>query len=261
MLGCKSVVPWIGGTRILVGLGETGLTCNVYCGLHEFEFMSFAIHFLRDTDTFVDVGANSGSYTILAAGVAGCKVIAIEPVPYAYERLIDNVQLNRLASKVTCLNIGAGALEEELNFSIDQDTMNHVIGEQEKTANQATVCIKPLDSIVPLDGNILLKIDVEGYESKVIDGAEKVLRSNVVAAVIMELNGSGARYGFNDYDLHLRMKRLGYIACIYSPFERTITEIQSIDKSMGNTIYIKNPSVVRGRLTSAAKFQVFAKSI
>ena len=58
------VYDWINGSRFLVKTGETGLTGNIYTGLHEFPDMGFLLHFLRSDDLFVDVGANVGSYTI-----------------------------------------------------------------------------------------------------------------------------------------------------------------------------------------------------
>lgn len=56
----------------------TGATGNIYVGLHEFEDMAFLLHVLRRTDLFVDVGANIGSYTILAGGAAGAKLLLNE---------------------------------------------------------------------------------------------------------------------------------------------------------------------------------------
>jgi hypothetical protein len=60
--------------------GLTGITGNIYTGLHEFSDMGFLLHFLRPQDTFFDVGANVGSYTLLASGVCKAKSVAIEPV-------------------------------------------------------------------------------------------------------------------------------------------------------------------------------------
>jgi hypothetical protein len=62
------VVPFVGDTRLLVARGMRGATGNVYVGLHEFEEMAFALHALRPSSRFIDVGANVGSYTVLAAG-------------------------------------------------------------------------------------------------------------------------------------------------------------------------------------------------
>ena len=51
-----------------------GATGNLFCGLHEIEDMGFVLHFLRSDDIFLDVGVNVGTYTVLAAGVAGSSV-------------------------------------------------------------------------------------------------------------------------------------------------------------------------------------------
>ena len=56
------IVHWIGGTRLAARRGMTGLTGNIYAGLHEFADMAFLLHFLRPSDLFADVGANVGSY-------------------------------------------------------------------------------------------------------------------------------------------------------------------------------------------------------
>ncbi len=70
------IVHWIGGTRLAARRGMTGLTGNIYAGLHEFADMAFLLHFLRPSDLFADVGANVGSYTILASGVVRCPTVA-----------------------------------------------------------------------------------------------------------------------------------------------------------------------------------------
>jgi hypothetical protein len=77
------IVDWIGGTRFAAGRGMTGVTGNIYAGLHEFADMAFVRHFLRAGDLFADVSANIGSYTVLASGVVGCSTVAFEPDPAA----------------------------------------------------------------------------------------------------------------------------------------------------------------------------------
>ena len=62
------VVPFIENTKFWARKKLTGITGNIYTGLHEFEDMAFLIHLLRNEDVFFDVGANVGSYTILASG-------------------------------------------------------------------------------------------------------------------------------------------------------------------------------------------------
>jgi hypothetical protein len=70
MLPAEVVWPFVNDARLIVRPGMTGATGNVYVGLHEFEDMAFLLHYLRPGDLFVDVGANVGSYTVLAGGAS-----------------------------------------------------------------------------------------------------------------------------------------------------------------------------------------------
>jgi hypothetical protein len=73
------LVPFVNDTVLAVSPGMTGATQYVYTGLNDFEDCAFLLHLLRTGDLFVDIGANVGVYTVLAAGVVGTDAIAIEP--------------------------------------------------------------------------------------------------------------------------------------------------------------------------------------
>ncbi|MEB3171773.1 MAG: hypothetical protein VKK43_10405, partial [Synechococcaceae cyanobacterium] len=88
------VYDWINGSKFLVKTGDKGLTGNIYTGLHEFPDMGFLLHFLRVDDLFVDIGANVGSYTILACCAVGARGVAFEPVPSTYKKLVENMRIN-----------------------------------------------------------------------------------------------------------------------------------------------------------------------
>jgi hypothetical protein len=94
------VHQWIDGAKFFVQAGETGLTQNIYCGLHDFSEMALLLHVLRRDDLFVEVGANAGSYTILACVVRGALAYALEPLPRTYSRLSENIKLNHLEGRV-----------------------------------------------------------------------------------------------------------------------------------------------------------------
>ena len=64
-------------TKLIISKGMHGATGNLYCGLDEFEDMAFVLHFLREDDQFIDVGANIGSYTLLASNEVGSETISI----------------------------------------------------------------------------------------------------------------------------------------------------------------------------------------
>jgi hypothetical protein len=95
------VCDFANGAWLLARSGLTGATGNVYVGLHEFEDMAFVLHFLRAGDLFVDVGANIGSYTILAAMGVGADCIAFEPGVAAFGWLERNVRLNGVSENRT----------------------------------------------------------------------------------------------------------------------------------------------------------------
>lgn len=257
-------VPYVNDSFLLVEPGMTGATGNIYVGLAEFEDMAFLLHFLRPNDLFIDIGANIGSYTVLASKSVGAKTIAFEAFPGTYETLMRNIHLNHLAARVDALNIALGETDGNIHFTKDLDTMNHVVTDDLLNGNDT--CIVPskkLDDV--LNGAIpqLIKIDVEGFETPVIRGASSILKSSKQHAVIMELNGCGKRYGYSDSDLHLIMIDFGYLACRYNPFNRHLSLMEEGPLSVGNTIYVKKIRVneVVKILRDANPFHLKAKVI
>jgi FkbM family methyltransferase len=162
------VYEWVNGSKFFVRTGETGLTGNIYTGLHEFEDMSFLLHFLRSEDIFVDVGANVGSYTILACATVGARGIAFEPVPSTYSRLVENMRLNHLDDKVKCINKCVGDRQGTITFTSNSDTTNHALAPGESCDNKLTVDLTSLDTVLVGVNPSLIKIDVEGYETLVL---------------------------------------------------------------------------------------------
>ena len=192
------VKPFISPVKFYARKGLTGVTGNIYTGLHEFNDMGFLLHFLRPDDVFYDVGANVGSYTLLASGVCKANSYTIEPVPATFSVLKQNIELNGLADKVTLLNSGAGAAIGTLNFSSDEDTTNHVLAAEEVSkANVIAVPVITVDSLLRNGSPALIKIDVEGFETEVMKGMQATLELPVLKAIIIELNGSGMRYGYS----------------------------------------------------------------
>lgn len=248
------VVDFAGGTHLLVAPGQTGATGNVYAGLHEFAEMAFVLHLLRPDDLFVDVGANIGSYTILAGGAAGARCVSFEPAETSFASLRANVRLNDIADRVETVRSAVGATVGEVTFTVGHDTVNHVTANGE-TSDAVTVPITTLDSA--LGGRIptLMKIDVEGFEARVLEGAHSTLVNPSLIAVIMETNGSGSRYDSDDRDLHQAMINNGFVACGYDPFLRRL-EIAGDRNDSGNTIYVRNIDVAKERVATARKFSV-----
>ncbi len=234
----------------------TGATGNIYTGLHEFEDMSFVLHVLRKGDLFVDVGANVGSYTVLASAVVGARTVAFEPIPQTYGHLKRNIDLNGISHLVTASNIGIGSEKGELKFTSSLDTVNHVLGATEERGARVSVLVTTLDEALRDQHPTVLKIDVEGYETRAVEGGSNILDEPSLLAVVMELNGSGARYGFDEGALHQTMLQHAFQPFSYSPFDRQLHPLDERNGSCGNTIYIKDAARVRARLESAPAFAV-----
>jgi FkbM family methyltransferase len=233
--------------------GMAGATGNIYCGLHEFEDMSFLLHFLRPEDLFVDIGANIGSYTILASGQVGCKTISFEPIPATYYQLKNNIMVNHLEDLVQARNLGVGAKEETLVFTSKLDTVNHVAisGEPGETIR---VSINSLDHYLDQLNPTLLKIDVEGFEKEVIHGASGTLKNPALKAIIIELNGSGLRYGYKDDHIHQQLLEHHFLPYRYLPFSRELVRINSFGTH--NTLYLRDVSDIQLRIKEASLITV-----
>ena len=253
---------FIGNTKLWVQKGMTGATGNIYTGLHDFEDMCFLLHFLRPEDLFIDIGANVGSYTILAAGVSGANCISIEPISKTFDLLKRNISINELSEKVTALKIGIGAQKCILSFTQNLDTVNHVILEnhpqqQEKLQQVSCECLDSL--LADKQKPSLLKIDVEGFEQEVINGAQSVLNDAALKAIIIELNGSGERYGYDENNIHQQLLSFGFNSYQYAPYTRELKKVEVFGNL--NTIYLKDIQWVQKRLKTASTVLVFSEKI
>ena len=167
-------------------------------GLFEPNLTDFISRRLRPGDTFIDVGANVGYFTLLAAKLVGPEgtVVAIEASPSTYAALRTSIEANQ-ATNVRALNVAA--------FDCETTVPIYYLPEEEFTSGasifrtigpqEAIVPAKPLVTILSaseLSKARLIKIDVEGAEERVVagllQGAEK-LRSDIeiVVEVLPEL--------------------------------------------------------------------------
>ena len=121
------IVPWLGGRSLAACRGMRGITGNIYAGVHEFRDMMLTVHFLRPGDLFLDIGANVGSYAILASGVSGATTWAFEPDPVTLGFLARNVALNDLGDLVKTFDCALGDADGEVCFTVGFDTNNKVL--------------------------------------------------------------------------------------------------------------------------------------
>jgi len=245
-------LPFVEDTRLFASRGMTGATGNWYCGLHESAGMGFILHFLRSDDLFLDVGANIGSYSVMVAGGVGAKVISIEPIPETFANLQTNVTLNALADRVELHCLGLSNRRSELRFIADQDTINHVMAEGEP-GNGIPVPVVAMDELLAGRVPAVIKIDVEGHEHAVVEGAHRTFSDPALAAVVMEINGSGARYGVDDGELLTKMHAYGFKPYSYDPISR---QLRDWIASSGDAIFIRDADAAGARVMRAQRYRL-----
>lgn len=244
----KIAVPFVGDASLFMKKGMTGATGNYYCGLHEQDDMGFTLHFLRPGDLFVDVGANVGSYTVLAAGGAHARVVSVEPIPETFRSLEDNVRLNRLDALVRCRCIGIADKPGILRFSSTDDTMNRIVDEDGDGV--ISVPVQTIDDVLAGECPMLMKIDVEGHEHKVLAGATTTLRDVRLGTVIMETNGLSDSQGHTKESLADIMQGLGFTLCHYDAIRRKLVPGQRGN----NSIFVRDVVGAQARCTAAPRF-------
>lgn len=241
-------VPWIGDSRLVMERGMTGATGNYYCGLHEFTDMAFLLHYFGNgVGRFLDVGANIGSYTILASAVCKVPSISLEPVPSTFTSLERNLRANRLTNLVEANCKAAGADHGTVRFTSDHDTMNHAVGEDYAGAT-LQVPVVPLDEVLDHDHPMpdFWKVDVEGYELQVLEGAARGLSNPAVSVVLLEAGGE---------EIASIMKAAGFHSMAYDPFRRTLQE-PSTAGFHNNNVWVRNRADIEARCRAARSFQI-----
>ena len=185
---------FVNSTKLLARPGLVGATGNLYVGLHEFEDMAFALHFLRPDDLFVDVGANIGSYVVLASGAVGARCVAFEPSAVAFQWLEQNIRLNGISELVDARQQALGAKPGTTLLTQGLDAVNHIVVQERATPRlpAAEVVLTTLDTALEDQAPAMLKIDVEGFEFAVVDGGKRVLSHPDLRCLLIELTGHGS---------------------------------------------------------------------
>lgn len=169
---------------------------------------------LRPGDTFVDVGAHMGYFSLLASRCVGPqgRVLSFEPEPSMRQRLIRNLELNG----VTCCTVDPHALSDQPG----QLTLKKPVGENDGLstlrpyagqAQEVVIPVETLDRVLPQDVKVhCVKIDTEGAEHHALKGMRGIL-SRDHPDVVVEITDKFLReMGSSAQALCDDMRSLGY---------------------------------------------------
>lgn len=177
---------------------------KVMVDLDMYEFLSQPWMGERDIRTVLDVGANEGQFAAAALlAFPNAQVYSFEPIEECFSKLAR--QFERIPN-FRAFKTAVGDLNGELefhhnNFSPSSSFLpiaathvrNFPYTAEAKTIRVKVARLDDLLSQIHTEGNILLKVDVQGYEDKVLAGATETLKS--VNAIIVETSFTELYHG------------------------------------------------------------------
>lgn len=194
----------------------------IYIEQFEQTEINFIRKFIRAGDIFLDIGANIGFHTLIAAkktGSAG-KVYAFEPFPNTFNRLTENVLLNNLQNveAIPLALSNAVGKQSFYSFKDGMDAFNSFAPILEQTSYDkidvhattlnAFISNLPVELISKIS---LIKIDVEGWEIPVLEGGYDLLAKPDAPDLLVEFTEQNAQAaGRKCSDLFSLGERLGY---------------------------------------------------
>jgi FkbM family methyltransferase len=191
---------------------------SVYLNTFEPQESTWIKDYLQPGMTFVDVGANIGYYSLMAASLVGDRgrVFAFEPSPYVHGKLQATIDRNQIAN-IQAIQAGLSDTEGNLQLFIQTQPGNHTPSMVETPGCRSIeVPVYQLDKYLStnqIDRVDLLKIDVEGFEPNAIEGGMDYIRNGKIGAILVELNDYWLNAnGCSSHSLYMKITELGFQA-------------------------------------------------
>jgi FkbM family methyltransferase len=171
---------------------------------YEYEMTNHICGILKQGDSFIDLGANEGFFSIVASRIVGNSgtVFSIEPQQRLWQVIIKNIEINGLTNVqlipfgisstpgeaamnlYPTLNSGASSLAGSFNFKVSLKKI------RKAAYTSSTIRLKTLDEVIPsyIKNIKLIKIDIEGFEYEALTGAKRLLETGVLENLLIELH-------------------------------------------------------------------------
>jgi FkbM family methyltransferase len=182
------------GGKIYLNVKESSMMLERAWGFYEQEKIKAVQAFLKPGDTFVDVGGNKGDFALLAAKIAGTtgQVVCIEPEPTNSSWISRSIGLNGYTNIRLCtLALSDRDGESLLHLGAKSGLHTLLTGAPDREHGSLKVKTRSLDSLLQELGTKsvkILKIDVEGAELQVLQGAAETIRANRDIILLLDVH-------------------------------------------------------------------------
>lgn len=207
--------------------------------------IQFVRQSLQSDDIFLDVGANGGLYTVIAAKQVGSRghVYAFEPGERELNLLRHNIAINNL-SNVTIIERGVSDQQGTHQFAISQDGAMNSLAKtnhpQQKIEAWETIETISLDEFVQelnLTKISFIKIDVEGAEHLVFAGAKNILSTQNKITILFEASDINASsFGYSVKNFLENLMNLGLTVYHFNE-EGSLENVALSNAEIGDKIY------------------------
>ena len=202
-----------------------------FTGFYELMLSRRIADYARRGGFLVDVGANYGYFTLLwLGGASQNRVLAFEASPANHAALRANLARNQCADHVELLEVAAGKERGTAQFSLgDQGQTGWGGITTEKSASETVVPMTTLDETIPANAIVdVLKVDVEGADTWVLQGAEKLLRQRRIRHIYYEQNPTRMKaLGVAENEAADFLRSVGYASSILTGEDTDIVEWQA----------------------------------
>lgn len=175
--------------------------------------IEFVKNNFKDGQTFIDIGANFGVYSVyVSKNFLNSKIHSFEPLPETYGILEQNISHND-CKNIKANNKGLSFKKDELYFTNDQYAGNHIVMNPKNTNNLTKVDVEILDDYVMTNGIDkvhFIKCDVEGAERLVLQGAKNTIEKHHPIILIEIYDGWTQRFGHSANDVISYLLNFGY---------------------------------------------------
>lgn len=172
------------------------LLFNYIIDYEEFEFYK---RILKSKDCVFEVGSNVGYHLIwMSKYVTDGDIIAFEPNLKNFSRLTENCLLN--SGNFVLNNLAVSSSNGFVNFSIQKDTLNHIIKDLDSVSDYEMIKSVSIDNYCAsnsIESIQILKIDVEGFEYEVIKGCDYMLKNRKIDIIQLEIDDEVALLNSN----------------------------------------------------------------